>query len=379
MERINLAQPRLSDHAKQYVMDCLDTNWISSNGKYITEFEEAFAAYCGVAHAVATSNGTTALHAALLALGVGPGDEVIVPTLTYIASANAVRYCGAEPVFIDADPGTLTLDPDHLAACVTERTRGIMPVHLYGHPADMLRVNEFADQHGLFVLEDAAQAHGARVGDRKVGALGTAATFSFFGNKIVTTGEGGIITTDDDELANRMRLLRGQGMDPRRRYRFPIIGYNYRMTNIQAAIGLSQIERIDEAIAARASVAERYRDRLSRMSTSIEWRADAPWATPVTWMFNVYLRWGGEPERDLVMQLMDADGIETRPVFYPVHAEPPYDTGGDFPVSAGVAARGISLPTHEGLSDADIDRVVRALEQAVERAQASFAQLSAQH
>ena len=374
MERINLAQPRLSELAKQYVLDCLDSNWISSNGKYIAAFENAFAAYCDVPHAVATSNGTTALHAALLALGVGPGDEVIVPTLTYIASANAVRYCGAEPIFIDVDPGTLTLAPDLLASRVSDRTKGIMPVHLYGHPADMAAVNEFAAERGLWVLEDAAQAHGARVGDRKVGSLGTAATFSFFGNKIVTTGEGGIITLHDDELAESMRLLRGQGMDPKRRYRFPIVGYNYRMTNIQAAIGLSQIERIDEAIAARRQVAAQYLSALSRLGGAVEVRPDAPWATPVTWMFNIYLSRGGEVERDSVMHEMDAVGIETRPVFYPVHAEPPYDRKETFPVSESAAARGISLPTHEGLTEADIERVVAALARALdltERAAAS--------
>lgn len=368
MERINLAQPRLSDHAKQYVLDCLDTNWISSNGKYIAAFEEAFAGYCGVPHAVATSNGTTALHAALLALGVGPGDEVIVPTLTYIASANAVRHCGAEPIFIDAHPDTFTLDPAQLADVVTERTKGIMPVHLYGHPADMNAITEFAAARGLFVLEDAAQAHGARVGDRKVGSLGDAATFSFFGNKIVTTGEGGIITLHDAELAASMRLLRGQGMDPNRRYRFPIVGYNYRMTNIQAAIGLSQIERIDEAIAAREHISRQYREAVAGLGERVAVRHDASWATPVTWMFNVYLTEGGEAERDAVMRDMDAAGIETRPVFYPVHAEPPYDVDQDFPVSRRAAARGISLPTHEYLADSDIERVVSALEQALDRA-----------
>ncbi len=365
MERINLAEPRLNANAKKYVLDCLDTNWISSNGKYIAAFEEAFGDFCEVPHVIATSNGTTALHAVLLGLDVGPGDEVLVPTLTYIASANAVRYCGATPVFVDAHPETLTIDPDDLADRVTDRTKGIMPVHLYGHPSDMDALNTFADQRGLWVLEDAAQAHGTRVGGRPVGGLGTAATFSFFGNKIVTTGEGGVVTTADGELAELVRLLRGQGMDPKRRYRFPIIGYNYRMTNIQAAIGLSQMERIDEAIAARNAVAEQYRSAVSSLAGAVTVRGSAEWATPVTWMFNVYLADGGEAERDAVMRSMDDAGVETRPVSTRSTLSlrtQPVNTSLFPPRSLRV---GISLPTHEALTEADIQRVVAALERAL--------------
>src|SRR5205823_1498591 len=200
--------------------------------------ERLFADFCGVPHAISCNNGTTALHLALQGLGVKPGDEVIIPTLTYIATANAVRYCGAIPVLVDSEPRTMNIDASRIEERITPHTKGIIPVHLYGHPAEMQPITDIASRHGLFVLEDAAEAHGALYRGVKAGALGAAATFSFFGNKIITTGEGGMITTADEELNRAMRLIRGQGMDPHRRYWFPIIGNNFRMTNIQAALGL---------------------------------------------------------------------------------------------------------------------------------------------
>ena len=214
---IPVAAPSLVGNERAYVLDCLESPWISSAGSYLERFEAACADLCGVRHAMACANGTVALHAALLALGVGPGDEVIVPTLTYVASANAVAYCGATPVFVDSEPATWNLDPERLRACIGPRTKGIMVVHLYGHPVDMDPVLALAEEHGLFVLEDAAEAHGADYKGRRVGSIGHAATFSFFGNKIITTGEGGMVVTDDDALARRVRQLKGQGQDPERR------------------------------------------------------------------------------------------------------------------------------------------------------------------
>src|SRR5689334_13362692 len=190
MKRIPVAQPDLAGNARRYVLDCLDTNWISSHGHYVGAFEDAFAKYCGVGHAIATNNGTTALHLALVALGVGPGDEVIVPTVTYIATANAVAYCGATPVFVDVEPGTLNIDATKLEAALTPKTKGVISVHLYGIPADVKGVNAFCEAHDLFHLEDAAESHGATVDGKRVGSWGDAAIFSFFGNKIATTGEG---------------------------------------------------------------------------------------------------------------------------------------------------------------------------------------------
>jgi perosamine synthetase len=364
--RICVAQPDLAGNERAYVLDCLDTNWISSNGKYLPAFEERFASYCGVRHAVATCNGTAALHLALAAHGVQAGDEVLVPAVTYIATANAVRYCGATPVLVDVLPGTLNIDPAAAEKRITARTRGIIPVHLYGHPAAMDDIAGLAARHGLFVVEDAAEAHGAEFAGRRAGSLGDCATFSFYGNKIISTGEGGMVTTDSSELAGRLRLLRGQGMDPERRYWFPIIGFNYRMTNIQAAIGLGQLENIDRALALRRDLAGRYRSLLAGLEDRILLPGEAPGVKHAFWMFNIFLRHGGETERDAVMAALDAAGIETRPVFYPLHWLPPYREETPYPVADIWASRGINLPTHTGLSEADLERICSALAGALE-------------
>jgi perosamine synthetase len=361
MTTIRLAEPTLTGNERRYVLECLDTNWISSIGRFITDFENSFAQFCDVRHAIATNNGTTALHLALVALGVGPGDEVIVPTLTYIATANAVRYCGATPVFADSLDNSLNIDPIEVKRAIGPRTKGILPVHLYGEPAEMTAINALADEHDLWVLEDAAEAHGATVDGRPVGSLGRCATFSFFGNKIVTTGEGGMVTTNDDELADRLRLLRGQGMDPTRRYWFPVIGFNYRMTNIQAAIGLAQMETIQTAIEHRAELAAEYDALLSASPEHVELSRDKPGCTRVHWVYNVFLRNGSEVERDQVMSRMGALGVETRPVFYPMHKLPPYAEDREYSVAEQWARRGITLPLHQGLDRADVQQVVETL------------------
>lgn len=367
MKRISVAEPTLTGKEREYVLDCIDSTWISSVGKYLPLFEASVAEVSGARHAIATNNGTTALHLALVALGVQPGDEVLVPTVTYIATANAVRYCGAEPVLVDVCPETLNLDPRDLARRLTSRTKGIIPVHLYGHPVDMDPVIEFANSHGLFVLEDAAEALGAEYKGRKVGSLARCATFSFFGNKIITTGEGGAVTTDDDELAARLRLFRGQGMDPNRRYWFPVVGYNYRMTNVQAAIGLGQMETFDVALKERIRLASWYHDELADLKGQLVLPSEAPWALHAYWMYTVFLRSGGELERDAIMKLLDASGIETRPVFYPMHCLPPYHQESTFPVADSWSKRGINLPTHRNLTREDVSRVARALASALTR------------
>ena len=359
---IPVAHPLFVGNEKKYVNECLDEVWISSAGKFIGEFERQFAAYCGVKEAISTNNGTSALHLALQSLGVGPGDEVIVPTLTYIATANAVRYCGATPVFVDSEPRTMNLDPAAIEEKISPRTRGIIPVHLYGHPAEMDRILEIAERHGLFVLEDAAESHGALYRGNKTGSLGTAATFSFFGNKIITTGEGGMVTTQDSELAARMRLLRGQGMDPQRRYWFPIIGNNFRMTNIEAAIGLAQLERIDDHLEARQRVARWYDAQLARLAEFIEIPAVQPWAHHSYWIYTILLREADQADRDEAIRALAAAGIETRPVFYPMHIMPPYrEPGSSYPVAESCSRRGLHLPTHGLLTEENIDYIVCTL------------------
>ena len=365
-QRIPVASPVLGELEKRLVVDCLDSTWISSAGRYIEEFERLFADFCGVRHAVACNNGTTALHLALVALGVGPGDEVIVPDLTYIASANCVRYCGAEPVFVDCDPVTLNLDPAGVEARITPRTRAILPVHLYGHPCDMDPLREIAARHGLALVEDAAEAHGARYKGRRTGGLGDCASFSFFGNKIITTGEGGAVTTDDDALAARLRLLRGQGMDPQRRYWFPVVGFNYRMTNVAAAIGVGQMARIDEALAFRRELARWYDEAFADEPRVVR-PATAPWAEHSFWMYTLLLAPGLGSVRDGVMARMEAAGVETRPVFYPMHVLPPYaQDPSPFPQASDCGARGINLPTHERLSRGDVRRVADSLSRALD-------------
>jgi perosamine synthetase len=363
---IRVAEPVLDGNERAYVLDCLDSTWISSRGKYIEWFERLVAEYCGVRHAVAASNGTTALHLALVAQGIGAGDEVIVPTLTYIASVNAIRFCGATPVFVDSVGPQMTLDPQHVEQRITHRTRGIVTVPLYGHPVNIEAIEEVARRHGLFVVEDAAEALGARCGQRRVGAWGNCATFSFFGNKIITTGEGGMIVTDDGELAQRMRFLRGQAVSPDRSYWHTDVGFNYRMTNVAAAIGCAQMERIDQHLQRRQQVARWYFQQLGEHREQLILPDAAEGCHHCYWMYSVVLRPELNLDRDAVMQALAARDIETRPVFYPVHWMPPYrESPGSYPVAEAHAQNGISLPTHGKLSEEDVNYVSHQLIQVV--------------
>jgi len=353
--RIQVSHPLFAGNEKAYVNECLDTVWISSIGRFIGEFEKLFAEFCGVPYALTCNNGTAALHLALQGLGVGAGDEVIVPTLTYVATANAVRYCGATPVFVDSEPRTMSIDPARIEERITPRTRGIIPVHLYGHPADMQAINGIAARRGLFVLEDAAEAPGALCRGVRTGALGAAATFSFFGNKIITTGEGGMVTTARRELYEAMKLIRGQGMDPQRRYWFPQIGNNFRMTNIQAALGLAQVEKIGLHLAKRRTVAEWYGRHLAPLRDILELPIEEPWAHHAFWIYTILLRENAPIGRDEFMAALDEAGVETRPIFYPMHVMPPYrQPDGSYPIAESLARRGVNLPTHGLLTEEDV-------------------------
>jgi len=367
---LHVAAPVFAGHEKAYVNDCLETSWISSLGPYVDRFEKAFAAFCGRRHALSCSNGTTALHLAFVGLHLQPGDEVIVPTLTFVATANTVHYCGARPVFVDVDPVTWTIDPAAVEASITPHTRGIVAVHLFGHPADLDRLHDIAARHNLWVLEDCAQAHGAEHRGRRAGSLGDVAAFSFAGNKIVTAGEGGMVLTDDDEVAERLRMLKAHGMHPQRKYWFPEIGFNYRLTNIAAAIGLAQLEQVEWHLARRADVSRWYREML-RGVTGVSWQGEADWARHVWWMFTIVLDdlipFGPEA---LAAQLL-ARGVETRPVVIPMHALPPYQhlqPGARFPVADRLAARGLSLPTSAALTRDDVAYVCEAVREILHEA-----------
>jgi perosamine synthetase len=363
--RIPVAEPALTGNERKYVLDALDSTWISSKGRYIDDFERTFAELCGARHAVAVCNGTAALHVALLAAGVRPGDEVLVPALSYIATANAVTYCGARPVFAESEPTTGNIDPTKLEGLVTPRTKGIVIVHLYGHPVDMDPIHVLAAERGLTVVEDAAEAHGAEYRGKKVGTLSDVAAFSFFGNKILTTGEGGMVLTDDSELADRARLLRGQGQDPKRRYWFPVIGFNYRMTNVAAAIGLAQVEQFEWHLGRRREVATWYEERLGQ-SPNVRLIGEQPGALSAFWMNNIVIRGDRAIDRDSVIEALAGRGIETRPFFYPLHTMPPYLSlapSDGLPVAEHLGRNGISLPSSATLTRDDVDYICDAVEE----------------
>jgi perosamine synthetase len=360
---IPISNPALVGNELKYVTDCVQTSWISSVGSYVQRFEERFAEFCGTEHAVACSNGTTALHLALLALGVKPGDEVIVPTLTYVATANAVAYCNATPVFVDSESRTWNMDPAKIESLITSRTKGIIVVHLFGHSVDMDAIMEIARRHRLFVLEDAAEAHGAEYKGRRVGSIGNAATFSFFGNKIITTGEGGMVTTNDRALADEMRRLKNHGMDPQRKYWFPTVGYNYRMTNVACAIGLGQLEMIDWHLARRQELAGWYQEFLAG-APNLAWQTVESWAKHVWWLFTVTIDETVPLNRFEIIDKLKSRNVEGRQIVYPIHELPPYQNPAhysQFPVATRTVERGLHLPTWAGLTRAQVKHVCDSL------------------
>jgi len=362
-KQIPLSSPSLGKKELEYVVDCLESTWISSAGKYVDRFEHAFAQVAGTKHAITCSNGTVALHLALVALGLRPDDEVLVPTLTFVACANAVVYCGGKPVFVDVDRDIWSIDAAKLESQITAKTRGIIAVHLRGHPADMDAIVGIARRHGLFVIEDAAQAHGAQVRGKPVGSLADIATFSFYGNKMITTGEGGMITTDDDDLAKQIRLLKNQGMTKEHRYWHPVVGYNYRLTNVQAAIGLAQIERLDDLLARHREVASWYQEEL-RGLRGVRWQQQKDWARHAWWQFVVILDAEFGADRNGVIERLQLNGVDARRLYYPLHQQPIYGESArncQYPVADYLAGRGVCLPTWSGLKREDVQYVCEQL------------------
>lgn len=363
---IPVCEPTLQGNEKKYVDECISTNWISSSGRFIEEFEKRFSELCGVKYGVSCSNGTTALHLALAALGIGKGDEVIMPDFTIIAVANAVLYTGATPVFVDSELKTWNMDPDRIEEKITSRTKAIIAMHTYGCPADMDRINEIARKHNLKVVEDAAEAHFALYKGRPTGSLGDVGCFSFYANKIVTTGEGGMVVTNNKEIADKAKLLRNHAFrEPR--FVHDEVGFNYRMTNIQAAIGVAQIERADKLLEGRRSNAPRYEAGLKGVK-GVTLAPECPYGTNVYWMYGILIdenEFGREKEE--VMKLLKEQGIETRPFFYPMHMQPVYknnpeiDCSGEYPASGQLYAQGLYLPSSSHLTDEQIKKVCAAL------------------
>ena len=356
--KIPVYQPSLSGNEKKYVNDCLDSTWISSKGKYIEAFESSFAKYIGVQHAASVSNGTVAIHLALIALGIGDGDEVIVPSLTYIASVNPIVYTGATPVFVDSLPDTWQMDPDDVRKKITNKTKAIMAVHLYGHPCDMEALSAIAKEYNLFLIEDCAEAIGSKYKDKHVGTFGDIATFSFFGNKSITTGEGGMVVTNDETLHQRSVHFKGQGLAKHRQYWHDVIGYNYRMTNICAAIGLAQLEQVDTFLSRKKEIAAIYTDGFR--NTEIEFHTSHADVSHSYWMCSILV--SNADKREPLRDHLALRGIETRPLFYPVHTMPMY--AGKFQrhiVAENLGWRGINLPSYPGMSDDDVAEVISAV------------------
>jgi perosamine synthetase len=362
---IPVCEPFLCGKEREYVLDCIKGNWISSLGKYIGEFEQGFARYCGSKYGVSTTSGTTALHLALVSLGIGKGDEVIVPAFTMIAPAFAVVYTGAKPVLVDCEPDTWNMDVSQIERKITQNTKAILPVHIYGHPCDMDPILEIAQKLNLYVIEDAAEAHGAEYKGRKVGGIGTVACFSFYANKIITTGEGGMIVTDREWVAERARRLRDQAYSPEKRFLHTDVGFNYRMTNIQAAIGLGQLERISELVERRRKTARLYNELLKEVE-GIRLPAQKEWAKNVYWMYSILIQDEFGISRDELQAKLKESGVDTRAFFVPMHQQPAFGNlglfeGESYPVSEEISKRGMYLPSGSGLTEEEIGQVSTTL------------------
>lgn len=360
---IPIAEPDLSGNELKYLSECVKTNWVSSAGDFIKRFERKFADICGARHAASCSNGTVALHLAMEALDIGPGDEVIVPNLTFAATANAVMHAGATPVLADIERKSWNIDPKEIQRRITAKTKAVIPVHLYGNPCDMDAIMKIARKHDLSVIEDCAEAHGALYKGKHVGSIGHIGCFSFYGNKIITTGEGGMCITDDEALLKRINLLKNHGMDPERKYWHPVVGYNYRMTNMQAAVGLAQLERFDSLVGRKREIASWYNKGLKELAEDglVELHPEVPGTKGTYWLYSILLTDSFGMSRDELAARLRKKDIETRPLFYPLNIMPPYNTGEHFPVSEDVAARGITLPSSTTLKRDEVQRVVDAI------------------
>ena len=358
MIKIPVYQPSLSGNEKKYVNDCLESSWISAKGKYVGEFEKQFAQYVKINNATTVCNGTVALHLALIVLGIGPGDEVIVPTLTYIASVNAISYTGATPVFVDSLPDTWQMDPEDVRRKITQKTKAILAVHLYGHPCNMDEISLIAHQHTIFLIEDCAEAFGTLYKNKHVGTFSDIATFSFYGNKTITTGEGGMIITNDETLYDRAIHYKGQWLAKYRQYWHDVIGYNYRMSNICAAIGLAQLEQADFFISQKIEIARMYNQRLAGLP--VQHHSEVGDVRHSYWMYSILM--DNPQKRDPLRSYMESKGIETRPVFYPVHTMPIYSQKFQrHPVAESLGWRGINLPSWPGLDEKQINYVVTVI------------------
>ena len=362
---IPVNEPLLTEADFASVNEAMRSGWISGAGPHIEAFEARWAAYCGRAHGIAVANGTVALQVAIALLDLQPGDEVILPTFTIISCALPIVLAGATPVLVDSTADTWTMDVNQVERRITSRTRAIMSVHIYGHPADMDPLLRLVERNGLQVIEDAAEAHGAEYRGRRVGSFGTTSCFSFYANKLVTTGEGGMLVLDDDGLAERARRMRNLGFQPGRRFLHSEVGFNFRLTNLQAALGLAQIDRMEDIVARKRRMGQAYTDRLSEVP-GLELQVQQSWARSVYWMYGLVVREETGLDAALFAARLAARGVETRPFFLGMHEQPVLRdrglfAGESYPVAERLARQGLYLPSGLALSEAQIDTVCAAV------------------
>ena len=371
---IPVNEPLLDERDLEYVTECVRTGWVSSAGRFIDEFEQKWAAYCGRKHGIAVSNGTTALQLALNCLELEPGDEVILPSFTIVSCALAVVQNGAVPVLVDCCPDTWCMDTEQIKAKITARTRAIMPVHIYGHPVDMDPVLQIAAKHGLDVVEDAAEVHGAEYLSGRMsttsrwlrcGSFGTLSCFSFYANKLITTGEGGMVLTDDSDLAAKARSLRNLCFQPERRFYHEELGFNFRLTNLQAALGLAQFERIDEIVARKRAMGQEYTRRLRELRT-LQLPVEKSWARNVYWMYGIVVKEETELDALQLISKLRERGVETRPFFLGMHEQPAFQKrqlflNERYPVAERLARQGLYLPSGLALTRDQLSAVCNAV------------------
>lgn len=349
---IPIAEPNLDGNELKYLTECIKTNWISSTGKFVKEFERKFAEFCETKYATSCSNGTSALHLALLSLGIKRGDEVIIPNLTFGATAAVVKHCNAHPILVDIDKKTWNIDPKKIKERITDKTKAIIVVHLYGNPCDMDKILEIAKQNDLYIIEDCAEAHGAEYKNKKIGSIGDIGCFSFYGNKIITTGEGGMCVSNKKEIIDKINLIKNHGMTKEKKYWHDIVGYNYRLTNLQAAVGLAQLEKINQFIEKRRTLIRIYKNLLKDIK-EITYQEITPNSNPVYWLFPLLLN---KNSFQLIKSLED-NKIEATNTFHPLNEMQPYFDSSEFSNSKSIFENGIVLPLHNNLTEKQIEKI----------------------
>lgn len=357
---IPVNRPLFISNEKKYLAECIDSGWISSEGPFIKEFEEKFSGYVGKKFGVAVSNGTAALEVAVGAAGIGPGDEVIMPTFTIISCASAVVACGARPVFVDSESETFNIDVSKIEEKITKKTKAIMVVHMYGHPSDMDAIMRIAKKHKLLIIEDAAEAHGAEWKNKKCGSFGDISIFSFYANKIISTGEGGMVLTDNKVFARRAEFLRNLGFNNKKRFHHTELAKNYRMTNLQAAVGVAQLRSIDTLVKIKRENAKKYTALLKNIP-GLQLPVQKELAKNVYWMYGIVLDKSTGFTAESFAKRLAKEGVQTRPFFYPMHSQPVFETlmkkKDAFLVSEHIAKYGLYLPSGLGLKTSEIRKV----------------------